>query len=499
MNGEGDNSDSGDPQTSIQSSAKLRAALKKSMTKCTALRAELDKSIENTNVLGDAVRQRAELILQLSTEKQQFAAQIEILQERLQEKDRQFEEMAKILEEKDEKIENLSTTPSLLINQFNEDRGHLSQRLTAANGELSKLKSTEADLESEKSKTLSLQAELDTIRITLADRESELLQLKRSIIIDRDSATSILLSLSPSLPSHEPSEDHSPIQLLRDTIRQLQEELQLYKNRPNAEEIRIHNQEKSQFAALRDRVVHDLEDKREALKKERMALEAVRSEVNTAKFSLAKEREAFDEELSYHRRDRRTFETELSSLEAQRAALEELVQKEASEERKLFQRQNEFERKRQEIEKKQGEIEKKREEIERTAADLAQREQKLAAERGKLKAAEIVTVENSKKQFEAMLQKEREDHRALAEEQRAIIAKLKAQRAKEAKETENTVGSAYLKKVCLQFFVQEPSARGSLIPVLLNLVGCSDVEIQIAVRKWNESFQFFPRVFWPFP
>lgn len=61
------------------------------------------------------------------------------------------------------------------------------------------------------------------------------------------------------------------------------------------------------------------------------------------------------------------------------------------------------------------------------------------------------------------------------------------------------VNSDYLKKVLLQFFLQDDLAtRNSLIPVMLRLVQCEDKEIQVALKKWSDSQQIVNRSFWNF-
>ncbi|KAK8893570.1 hypothetical protein M9Y10_021993 [Tritrichomonas musculus] len=61
------------------------------------------------------------------------------------------------------------------------------------------------------------------------------------------------------------------------------------------------------------------------------------------------------------------------------------------------------------------------------------------------------------------------------------------------------VNSDYLKKVLLQFFLQDDlQTRSSLIPVMLRLVQCEDKEIQVAMKKWADSQQIVNRSFWSF-
>ena len=47
----------------------------------------------------------------------------------------------------------------------------------------------------------------------------------------------------------------------------------------------------------------------------------------------------------------------------------------------------------------------------------------------------------------------------------------------------------YIRKVLLQFFLQDGSTREALIPVILNLVGCDENMIQKAKRSLAESNQ----------
>ena len=53
----------------------------------------------------------------------------------------------------------------------------------------------------------------------------------------------------------------------------------------------------------------------------------------------------------------------------------------------------------------------------------------------------------------------------------------------------------YIRKVLLQFFIQDGSTRESLIPVVLNLVECDEKTIRQAQRSWRESNQIISHLF----
>ena len=63
---------------------------------------------------------------------------------------------------------------------------------------------------------------------------------------------------------------------------------------------------------------------------------------------------------------------------------------------------------------------------------------------------------------------------------------------------DSNVHSKYLKKVMLQFFLQDGSTREALVPVLLSLVGCDEKLIQQAQRNWASSNQIISRSFFKF-
>jgi hypothetical protein len=122
---------------------------------------------------------------------------------------------------------------------------------------------------------------------------------------------------------------------------------------------------------------------------------------------------------------------------------------------------------------------------------------------GRQLAADVERMREAMMQFEAEKEKMKaelaanrriEELKKKVAKRAAMIVRLKeSQPGKEA-----TMESPYLKKVLLQFFLQDPSARDSLVAVILRLVGCTEEEVQVAHRKWNESNQLVSRSFLPF-
>ena len=55
-----------------------------------------------------------------------------------------------------------------------------------------------------------------------------------------------------------------------------------------------------------------------------------------------------------------------------------------------------------------------------------------------------------------------------------------------AKSEEEVIG-AYLKRVLLQFFLQDESKRSELVPLILELAGCTEQQIMAATRQWERS------------
>ena len=62
--------------------------------------------------------------------------------------------------------------------------------------------------------------------------------------------------------------------------------------------------------------------------------------------------------------------------------------------------------------------------------------------------------------------------------------------------TDNMISSTYLQKLLMEFFIQDNETKEKLIPILLNFIGCSKLQIQQAQKSWANSkgskiFRFF--------
>jgi chromosome segregation ATPase len=61
------------------------------------------------------------------------------------------------------------------------------------------------------------------------------------------------------------------------------------------------------------------------------------------------------------------------------------------------------------------------------------------------------------------------------------------------KPDEKRITDAYLKRVLLQFFLQDDTTRDQLIPLILELAGCSEQHILAAQRQWQRSIHATPK------
>lgn len=64
---------------------------------------------------------------------------------------------------------------------------------------------------------------------------------------------------------------------------------------------------------------------------------------------------------------------------------------------------------------------------------------------------------------------------------------------KEKRREDVVLAGAYLKSTLIQFFAQDAKGRGDLIPLILELVGCNEQQIQAAKRQWERSNQLIQR------
>ena len=64
---------------------------------------------------------------------------------------------------------------------------------------------------------------------------------------------------------------------------------------------------------------------------------------------------------------------------------------------------------------------------------------------------------------------------------------------RETKNGETTVTFAYLRRTLIQFFTDDPKNRASLIPLILDLVGCTKEQIDVTVKEFERSQQLISK------
>jgi chromosome segregation ATPase len=197
-------------------------------------------------------------------------------------------------------------------------------------------------------------------------------------------------------------------------------------------------------------------------------------ELHAARTQLEERRRRVNSELEKVKRDR----------EAVRRSMREVGGKRKSFEAEAAQRSGDF-----------GSLGEREEEMRRKVAELEGGGRELAGEIERLREAKRqFEAEKEKLKAELAANRRIEELKKKVVKRAAMIVRLKVSRSgKEA-----TMESPYLKKVLLQFFLQDPSARDSLVAVILGLVGCTEEEVRVAHRKWNESHQLVSRSFLPF-
>ena len=122
--------------------------------------------------------------------------------------------------------------------------------------------------------------------------------------------------------------------------------------------------------------------------------------------------------------------------------------------------------------------------------------QDLEAANNKIKELESI-IDESKQELQSQEEKRKsleEEINLLNNNKKDLENKLKEKKQNKSVSQSNgnsTIYPKYIRKVLLQFFLQDGSTRESLIPVILNLVECDDKLIQQAKRRWAESNQLF--------
>ena len=77
----------------------------------------------------------------------------------------------------------------------------------------------------------------------------------------------------------------------------------------------------------------------------------------------------------------------------------------------------------------------------------------------------------------------------LLDENKRLSEKISALETDQGHSSKSPIFPDYLRKVLLEFFIQDGSTRKQLIPVILNLVQCDEKQVNQAVRYWADSNQ----------
>ena len=66
-------------------------------------------------------------------------------------------------------------------------------------------------------------------------------------------------------------------------------------------------------------------------------------------------------------------------------------------------------------------------------------------------------------------------------------------RATKTSSSNDSLNNTYLKSTLIQFFVQDADKRSTLIPIILELVGCNEQQIKATQRQWDRSNQLIQK------
>ena len=511
---------------SQHSTAELRHNLEKAINKNRKLSIEYDKVVANMTVLEETLRTRMDLIIRLTDEKEHLSADINTLNAKLTESESKIESILTTLKEKDEECKRLTALNNGIVVTFNTKCANeaLMTKMEPTN------KTNEQDLskriESLQKETESLRQENEKQRIELDDlknaKEAELESIKkdfeesrveferqRELIAEQHQIQ--IKELKQSLEVEKQAQI-SEMKAELASERQRVSEMCALQKRNESEFSQVRAELLAKEEALNDQIV--LQQKfQENFEAEKAKLEELREELNSREIELRKREANFDEEaeklkekeesLAKREETQRKMELELSqkasALEIQEKRLvlleveikqreEALVNESAALKSQNFEYATDAEERLNQENEIRAEVEKMREEF------LKQQE---TTEIEHEKSLEALRDENERKLRE--LKAERE---ALVAEKEEELKRVRQRLAKLKKKHSQTNSMdlthvSYLKKVLLQFFLQDGKTRESLIPMILSLVGCDEAQIQGCVKIWKESNQLINQT-WQF-
>jgi chromosome segregation ATPase len=552
METEQESSDPCDKDLHLQTDAALRAKLKKSKAKAKSLRAELERSIAATSLLDSTVREREQLIHQLSRENAHHESEIQRLESEILQKSARIASLHSGISSKDQEIDSVTEQHSALRSAIEK----LGAQLSAYEGIEQRLLAEQQRADALRSELARLGECLKAKESELAAYRSDILSGRQSAV-----SLLLTFPAAPAdegrVGGHTAA---SAIEIVREQLQALKgqpsasEALTYIRQRKKLAEFRAATlkefAEKNATLRAESRSLIELsgavESEQANLETESAAYSARLAEYRTAQrlFEAFVKREialgaAFDadsaelarlrdalqekkailaEQIEKLEAGRQAHATEFASLQSVRWQIEELKSKSQGYSSRLAlyrQQLSAFESGQLEFERERTEgheILALRSEIKREHAAMQKQIEALAVNHASAvdpeKEAEDIRLQSEQlhdretkleKHFAQLAAAQAElagRFSKLSNEQREVDEE-RAKSVQQAPRQDSQGDRAYLKRICLQFFFQEGS-RESLIPVLLRVLQCSDEEVQVVLRKWNDSHQLVSRSLWPF-
>lgn len=292
-----------DKEITLQSAAKLRIALKKSINKCKTLRTELDKSVENTQMLDAAVRERAALIFQLTTEKQQHVDEVVTLREQVTEYKSQMDRLADQLELQQSKINGLSN-----------DKISLGDQLSGYGKQMDQYQELEGRLVEEVQRNNDLSSQVEALQHVAAQQKDELGRLKKQIMLNQASATSLLFGFGGG--------EESGIREMNETIKKLEVELDWFRSQPTMPVVQMYLEEKQKFVEARTQALQEMYAKQETIRHDRTTLKELRQTTAQARAELERQKNQLECDRSQYSVDKKAMDEMKAEMEVDRRGLE---------------------------------------------------------------------------------------------------------------------------------------------------------------------------------
>jgi len=482
---------------------KLQAGLKKEIKKNRILNEECQKLLENQTILSEALNSREQAIKRLIEENQSFKTQIndQCVEINTLKSHNQIAEIIdledhnKICKEFEEKI-NILTQDRDRINKELQNLAKKFQKNTNSIGS-ERLKSiAEHELEFEKEKK-------DSKRKILL-RENELKERENRIEI-----TELEIRVKINEVNEKESQiikrinslDEKEKDLLKREHLLLEKEngIRLILEESNAKEDSLFKQQQEMDKRIIEieKIKREINQNSQEIKEKEKELVLVGEEIERKQEEIMKNTKLLNEKQSIlmeYDEKRCELEIQIESLIKQKYGLEDTIQKLSPISDQLssfYEQYSTFFPRVTRIDEEESKISKEKEMIlkeKQTIEDIKIKNEKLLKKNAKI------------------YQKLEKRYSLLDNESKSIIDSLYNQLVTLQKQcnTKKNDGSnmedslSYLKKILIQFFMQNDCERGSIIPVILRFVGCDEKQILIISKRWKEEKQLVNKKLWVF-